>query len=72
MGSSDKSWRIERYPDLREAKDGKSNIVAGYSYGCPELGLMGYVSIFSLLVDMAKKINSEESQQSFCKIEMVA
>ncbi len=60
MGSSDKSWRIERYPDLREAKDGKNNIVAGYSYGCPELGLMGYLNVFKLLIDMAQKMGRKE------------
>lgn len=47
MPSYDKRWTIERYPWKNE--DGSS----GYSYGCPELDLMGYQSYKELLIDIA-------------------
>ncbi len=56
MSSTDKSWTIERYPQYVDAESGDVSIVVGYSYGCPGLGLMGYLSLRELFTDMLKKI----------------
>ena len=59
MSSRDKSWTIERYPQYVDAEFGDVSILVGYSYGCPGLGLMGYLSIRELFIDMLKKIVTE-------------
>lgn len=46
MSSHDKYWRIERYPEGDE----------GFSYGCPSLGLMGYMKVAKLLERMTGEI----------------
>ena len=50
MSSYDKRWNIERYPI-----DGRQ-----YSYGCPELGLMGYEEIDELLMMVLREIRKQE------------
>ena len=59
MSSRDKLWIIERYPQYVDAESGHVSIVVGYSYGCPGLGLMGYLSPRELFIDMLKKIVTE-------------
>jgi hypothetical protein len=59
MSSRDKSWTIERYPQYINAESGDVSIVVGYSYGCPGLGLMGYLSLRELFIDMMRKIVTE-------------
>lgn len=50
MSSHDLCWRLERYPD------GEGN----FSYGCPDLDLMGYSNIDVLLIDVLHKIKELE------------
>lgn len=52
MASHDKRIRItiERYPDDMEET---------FSYGCPELDLMGYCAIESLMVDVSLAVRKE-------------
>ena len=52
MSSYDKRWNIERYP----IGDGRQ-----YSYGCPELDLMGYEEIDELLMMVLREIRKQES-----------
>ena len=56
MSSNDKSWTIERYPDYKDADSGKGCILLGCSYGCPDLGLMGYLNLNELFCDMLSEI----------------
>lgn len=51
MPSHDTRWRIERYPAMD--KDGN---VKSFSYGCPDLNLMGYDDINDLCRDIAVNI----------------
>ncbi len=51
MASHDMIATIERYPDFD--KDGE---LKGVSFGCPELDLMGYISLEELLVDIYLKL----------------
>jgi len=60
MGSHDKSWRIERYPNW-------NGQYYEYSYGCPDLNLMGYSDITPLLLDMNSKIMDIEDSDSVQK-----
>lgn len=55
MSSYDEIWRVERYPSW----NGKFN---EYSYGCPNLNLMGYIKVYELLEDMKGKIMDIEIQ----------
>ncbi len=45
--------RIEVYPDYN--KDGSMNLDLPFSYGCPELDLMGYTDILLLVEDIRKE-----------------
>ena len=56
MSSIDNLWTIERYLEYKDTKSGKRRIFSGCSYGCPDLGLMGYVNLKELFSDMEKKI----------------
>lgn len=57
MTSHDKRWSIERYPNW----NGKCY---EYSYGCPDLNLMGYSDISPLLLDMMSRIIAIEDSES--------
>lgn len=59
MGSFDRQWTIERYPEYRDTESGRSSVFIGYSYGCPDLGLMGYLNISDLLRDIFNEIRDE-------------
>ena len=59
MSSHDKRWMIERYPNFMVGK------VTQYSYGCPDLELMGYASISSLLLDIKTKVEEIEKRDAF-------
>jgi len=45
--------RIEVYPDYKN--DGSVDYNLPFSYGCLELGLMGYTNINELIEDIRKK-----------------
>lgn len=51
MPSHDASWRIERYPN----GDGT------FSYGCPDLNLMGYDDVSELCLDITLNILAIEA-----------
>jgi len=51
MTSYDKRWIIERYPEY----DDNGNLIR-VSYGCFDLGLMGYVNIGELMLDIEYEI----------------
>ena len=50
--------RIEVYPNYN--KDGSMNLDLPFSYGCPELDLMGYRDIEELIKDIRKKLKSRD------------
>lgn len=56
MPSHDKRWCIERYPNYDN--DGK---LENFSYGCPDLDLMGYHIIEELFADMRVKLIEAEA-----------
>ena len=49
--------RIEVYSDYNE--DGSMNLELAFSYGCPELDLMGYTNVLSLLEAIRKKLKED-------------
>lgn len=49
--------RIEIYPQYNE--DGSMNLDLPFSYGCPELNLMGYSDITVLIWDVRSKLKKE-------------
>lgn len=57
MPSYDKTFRIERY----DHRDSEGNIES-FSFGCPDLDLMGYDSVKQLCDEMASKIALITSQ----------
>ncbi len=54
MPSHDRRWIIERYPNYEKGK------LENVSYGCPDLGLMGYGNITDLLKAINHKLVEEE------------
>ncbi len=56
MTSYDKRWNIERYPNYDEF--GK---IENFSYGCPDLNLMGYHIIEELFADIRIKLIEAET-----------
>lgn len=55
MTSHDKRWIIERYPSYSQQLD-----CDVYSYGCPELDLMGYENITELMIRINWRIKEIE------------
>ena len=53
--------RIEIYPDYN--KDGSINLNLPFSYGCPDLDLMGYVEIEELVRDIKKKLKEKDRRK---------
>ena len=49
---------IEVFPDYDE-DDGSVDLTLHFSYGCSELGLMGYTNIKDLIKDIRKKLKVE-------------
>ena len=54
--------RIEIYPDYN--KDGSINYNLSFSYGCPELNLMGYQDIEYLINHIRKKLKEKENEEA--------
>jgi len=52
---------IEVYPDYDE-EDGSVDLTLHFSYGCPELDLMGYKSVKALVKDIRKKLKGGRSK----------
>ena len=46
--------RIEIYPEYNE--DGSMNLDLPFSYGCPDLDLMGYSNVLSLVEAIRKEL----------------
>ena len=53
--------RIEIYPDYN--KDGSMNLDKDFSYGCPELNLMGYNYTWKLIADIRSKLKKEDKKK---------
>ena len=57
MSDYDKAATIERYPCYDETGN-----VESVSYGCPDLGLMGYTSLLELLFDVYVAIKNDQAR----------
>lgn len=52
---------IEVYPDYDE-EDGSVDLTLNFSYGCPELGLMGYTNVRDLVHDIRKELKRRRKE----------
>ena len=56
MGSADVSVSIQRYPE------DSGDRFLGFSYGCPELGLMGFVDVEELSRAVSKDLKKMQAR----------
>jgi len=54
---------IEVYPDYDE-EDGSVDLTLHFSYGCPDLNLMGYKSVKALVKDIRKKLKEMRKNEN--------
>ena len=58
MSSHDKRWCIERYPNHNDEGE-----LENFSYGCPDLNLMGYHILGELFDDIQVEIIKKETEE---------